>query len=75
MTRSSEDSFEIAGVADVDVDTAHEVREAVQAVLTKGRPARIQLNMRLVTFIDSVGLGMVVAVLKRARSLGGHRLA
>jgi anti-anti-sigma factor len=61
---------EIAPRGEIDVDTAHEVREAVAAVLTKGRPSRIELNMRLVTFIDSVGISAMVAGFQTAEVSG-----
>jgi len=61
---------EIAPRGEIDVDTAHEVREAVAAVLTKSRPARIQLNMRLVSFIDSVGISAMVAGFQTAEVSG-----
>lgn len=61
---------EILPQGEIDVDTAHEVREAVQAVLTKDRPTRIQLNMRLVTFIDSVGISAMVAGFQAAEVSG-----
>lgn len=61
---------EIAPRGEIDVDTAHEVREAVAAVLTKSRPDRIELNMRLVTFIDSVGISAMVAGFQTAEVSG-----
>jgi anti-anti-sigma factor len=61
---------EIAPRGEIDVDTAHEVREAVAAVLAKGRPSRIQLNMRLVSFIDSVGISAMVAGFQTAEVSG-----
>jgi anti-anti-sigma factor len=61
---------EIAPRGEIDVDTAHEVREAVAAVLTKERPPRIQLNMRLVSFIDSVGISAMVAGFQTAEVSG-----
>ena len=53
--------IEIAPRGEIDVDTAHEVREAIAEALTTCRPTRIHLNMRLVTFIDSVGISVLVA--------------
>jgi anti-sigma B factor antagonist len=46
---------------EIDVDTAHEVREAIAALLAKSRPSRIELNLRLVGFIDSVGISALVS--------------
>lgn len=62
--------IEIAPRGEIDVDTAHEVREAIAEVLTKGRPTRIELNMRLVTFIDSVGISAMVAGFQAAKVSG-----
>jgi anti-anti-sigma factor len=61
---------EIAPRGEIDVDTAYEVREAVVEVLAKSRPARIELNMRLVTFIDSVGISAMVAGFQTAEVSG-----
>jgi anti-anti-sigma factor len=62
--------IEIAPRGEVDVDTAHEVREAIANALTTSRPARIQLNMRLVSFIDSVGISAMVAGFQTAEVSG-----
>lgn len=62
--------IEIAPRGEIDVDTAYEVRDAVVEVLAKGRPARIELNMRLVTFIDSVGISAMVAGFQTAEVSG-----
>jgi anti-anti-sigma factor len=63
---------EIAPRGEIDVDTAHEVREAVAATLARpqARPRRIDLNMRLVCFIDSVGISALVAGFQTAQVSG-----
>ena len=61
---------EIAPRGEIDVDTAYEVRAAVAETLAKGRPARIELNMRLVSFIDSVGISAMVAGFQTAEVSG-----
>lgn len=58
--------IEISPCGEIDVDTAHEVREAVAAVINGSRPAEINLNMRLVSFIDSVGISALVASFQAA---------
>ncbi|OKI65111.1 STAS domain-containing protein [Micromonospora sp. CB01531] len=63
-------AVQIAPRGEIDVDTAYEVREAIAEVLAKGRPARIELNMRLVTFIDSVGISAMVAGFQTAEVSG-----
>jgi anti-anti-sigma factor len=64
---------EITPRGEIDVDTAHEVREAVAAVLSAGRPDRIELDMHLVTFLDSIGISAMVAAFQLA-SVGGVQL-
>jgi anti-sigma B factor antagonist len=63
---------EIAPRGEIDVDTAHEVREAVATVLAcaRVRPSGIHLNMRLVRFIDSVGISSLVAGFQTAEVSG-----
>jgi anti-anti-sigma factor len=61
---------EIAPRGEIDVDTAFEVREAIAGVLAKSRPTRIELNMRLVSFIDSVGISALVAGFQTAEVSG-----
>ena len=65
---------EIAPRGEIDVDSAHEVREAVAAVLSASRPGRIELDMHLVTFLDSVVISAMVAAFQLA-SVGGVELA
>lgn len=55
---------------DIDVDTAHEVRDAVASVLAAGRPSRIELNLRRVSFVDSVGISAMVAGFQTAEVSG-----
>ncbi|HEX5597340.1 MAG TPA: STAS domain-containing protein [Micromonosporaceae bacterium] len=62
--------LEIAPRGEIDVDTAHEVREAITGALTKDRPNRIELNLRLVSFIDSVGISAMVAGFQTAEVSG-----
>jgi anti-sigma B factor antagonist len=64
---------EISPRGEIDVETAHEVREAVAAQLSHGRPARIELDMHGVTFIDSVGISALVAAFQ-ITSVGGVKL-
>ena len=52
-------------------DTAHEVREAVTAVMNGSRPTLIKLNLRRVSFIDSVGISIVSI---QAAEVGGAKL-
>lgn len=55
---------------DIDVDSAHEVRDAVVDLLAHTRPSRVELNLRAVTFIDSVGISALVAGFQSAKVSG-----
>lgn len=72
-TRSPDGDVEIRPYGEIDVDTAHEVREAVTAVMGDDRPPVIKLNMRLVSFIDSVGISALVSGFQAAK-VGGAEL-
>lgn len=62
--------LEIVLRGEVDVDTAHEVRDIFATTLTQGRPRRIELNLRRVSFIDSVGISALVAGFQTAEVSG-----
>jgi anti-anti-sigma factor len=64
---------EIVPQGEIDVETAHELREAVAAQLSDARPIRIELDMHRVTFIDSVGISALVAAFQLT-SVGGVKL-
>ena len=59
-------AVEISPTGEIDVENAYEIREAVAAQLADGHPARIELNMQDVTFIDSVGISALVAAFQLA---------
>ena len=69
-TRLANGVLEIAPRGEIDVDSAHEVKEAVAAALADDRPTRIELNLRLVSFIDSVGISAMVAGFQTAEVSG-----
>jgi anti-sigma B factor antagonist len=64
---------EISPKGEIDVDTAHEVREAVAAAMSTAAPTQINLNLREVSFIDSVGISALVAGFQAAK-VGGVKL-
>jgi len=55
---------------EIDVVTAPQLRQLVLDLIADGR-ADIVIDLEDVEFIDSVGLGMLVGALKRAREAGG----
>jgi anti-sigma B factor antagonist len=62
----ADDVVEVSPNGEIDVENAYEIREAVATLLADGRPARIELNMQNVTFIDSVGISALVGAFQLA---------
>jgi anti-sigma B factor antagonist len=55
---------------DLDVATSPRLREQVIRLIAEGQ-SNIVLDLDDVDFVDSTGLGVIVGLLKRARTLGG----
>ena len=55
---------------ELDLSTSPELSEALLALGTDH--ARIAIDLRSVTFMDSTALGVIVAAMKRARERGGE---
>lgn len=70
VSRAGGGVVEISPRGDIDVEGASEVRDVVAEVLAKSRPFRIELNLREVTFIDSVGISALVAGFQTAEVSG-----
>ena len=61
--------LDVAG--EIDVYQAPRLRERLDALLDAGT-SRLAVNLSSVTYIDSTGLGTLVAVRKRALAAGGE---
>ena len=69
-TRSDGDWTILDVQGEVDLYTAPHLRERLLQLVDEGHQ-RILVNMQEVGFMDSSGLGVLVACLKRARERGG----
>lgn len=69
----SDGATEVSLAGEIDVENAYEIREAVAGHLADAPPGRIELNMRRVAFIDSVGISALVAAFQLA-SVSGVKL-
>jgi anti-anti-sigma factor len=67
---TADDVVEISPRGEVDVDNANEIRDAIVGVLAAAKPSRVELNLRAVTFIDSTGIGALVAGFQAAEVSG-----
>jgi anti-sigma B factor antagonist len=56
---------------EVDIATAPNLREKLHSLLADGR-LHVIIDLDEVTFLDSTALGVLVGVLKRARTEGGE---
>ena len=60
----------VAPHGDVDMAVAEDVRRRLTQLVDRGRP-RLVLDLGAVMYIDSSGLGALVAAMKHARAAGG----
>lgn len=57
-------------IGDLDVSTAPELRSRALTVIDDGW-TNLLVDLTACSFMDSVGLGILIAILRRARSRGG----
>jgi anti-sigma B factor antagonist len=68
---AADGSATIAVSGELDLSTASQMRDHLYALLAAGT-THLTIDVTGLTFIDSTGLGVIVAVLKRAREAGGN---
>jgi anti-sigma B factor antagonist len=64
------DMIEIRPQGELDLQNAHELRDAIDAALTAQRPPLIRVDLGEVTFIDSVAIGALVGAYHAAAASG-----
>lgn len=55
---------------EVDAPVVHRLSGAINAAISEHRPTQIRLDLGLVTYLDSTGLGALLAGRKRANDEG-----
>ncbi len=64
------DTIRVAPEGDIDAANAPLLREVLRQVLETGEAGHVEVAMRDVTFLDSSGLGMLVAAQRAATAKG-----
>lgn len=72
-TTKEADTQRVAVTGEVDVSNAAEVRSAIEAALAE-KPARLEVNLAEVPYIDSTGIGVLVGA-AHAAAEGGYSFA
>jgi anti-anti-sigma factor len=66
------DAWPVLRVAgEVDIQTSPTLAERLQSVLDQGHPSLL-VDLREVTFLDSTGLSVLIAGLRRCQDAGGE---
>jgi len=71
VTREAGDWTVLAVSGEIDIATAPSLREKLHSLLADGA-LQLIIDLDEVTFLDSTALGVLVGVLKRARTEGGE---
>src|SRR3712207_369499 len=69
IEQSRDDIVCVAAHGDLDAATAYDFDEEVRTVQERG-PQTLVVDLRDVTFVDSAGLGRLVALARRGRRMG-----
>jgi anti-sigma B factor antagonist len=69
-SRSHEDSLELALTGDLDMAATFKLEPAVDRLLAEHEIRRLALDLRDVRFMDSTGLGALLAIRERTKQLG-----
>ena len=69
--RFGADSYVVALAGELDIATSDQLATELNGVLDRGA-RRLVVDLLGVTFLGSVGLGLLTAAAKRARALGGE---
>jgi anti-sigma B factor antagonist len=69
-THSHEDSLELVITGDLDMAATFKLEPAVERLLAEQDVRRLTLDLRDVRFMDSTGLGALLAIRDRTRQLG-----
>jgi len=71
VSTTPEGAVRVAIVGDLDSGTTRELRDELQALLTR-KPARLEVDLSRLHTIDSSGVGMLVSLYKGMRAQGGQ---
>ncbi|PID82585.1 MAG: anti-anti-sigma factor [Clostridiales bacterium] len=61
--------WEVKVIGEIDINTADEVKEKINSLVDE-REDSVLLDMEDVSYIDSTGLGIFIALVKRLKSSG-----
>jgi anti-sigma B factor antagonist len=69
-SRAHEQALELVLAGDLDMAATFKLEPAVERLLAEHQVRRIALDLRDVRFIDSTGLGALLAIRERTKQLG-----
>ena len=66
VTMDPDGTLGVALRGELDFTNAGEVTDAIRAVVERERPAAVRMDLTEVTFLDSSGIGVLVAAMRAA---------